>query len=180
MTGVATEAPLMVTCTLADGYHWSGQTNSVAAVPDGWKGLVTVHKASRPDILGRVRNRAVSHAARAAGAADKVALNPQPLPPAARPSVRSRVGEQVALNPQPLPPKTTGSAARTVAAAAASNTRRVDPDTLIPKTPIAQRSIGMTHLPEEILHPIVENPSGNGVATGIDFEIQPYVAPVVR
>jgi hypothetical protein len=179
MRGVATEAPLMVTCALADGYHWTGQTNSVAAEPDGWKGTVTVHKASQIDLGKAIRSRVAVHTAVSAAAADKAALNPQPLPPKAVASTPSNAATKVSLNPQPLPPKTTTiSHAGTVAAAAKTQVAGVQ--TTAPKTSAAKQVIGetqnvVTHIPT-----VVNNPTGNGVVTDIDFEIQPYVAPVVR
>jgi hypothetical protein len=179
MRGVATEAPLMVTSALADGYHWTGQTNAVAAVPDGWSGLVTVHKASQLD-LSKVLRRRVAERTAAATAAEKVALNPQPLPPRARASASTVAGAaaKVSLNPQPLPPRTT-TVGRAGAAAAAAKTRVAEAST-VSETSAARRVIGEKRNVVTRVPTVVANPSGNGVVTGIDFEIQPYVAPVVR
>jgi hypothetical protein len=175
--GVAIDAPLMVTCALADGYHWTGQTNAVAAEPDGWTGIVTVHKARPIDLAQAVRHRVTADTALAAGAADRVALNPQPLPPGHVTSTVTNPAAKVSLNPQPLPPK----AMTTRRAAAASTPAHVAASQpAVSKIPAARRALGRTIDVAPHVRPAVDNPTGHGVVTGIDFEIRPYVAPVVR
>jgi hypothetical protein len=175
MRGVATEAPLMVSCALADGYHWTGQTNSVAAEPDGWKGIVTVHKASQIDLGKAIRSRVAVHTAVTAGGPDKVALSSA----RAVTATASAAAAKVSLNPQPLPPKTTTiSRGGTVAAAAKTQVAGAQP--AVPKTSAAKRVVGETVNVVQHVPTVVNNPTGNGVVAGIDFEIQPYVAPVVR
>ena len=50
----------------------------------------------------------------------------------------------------------------------------------VPKTSAAKRVVGETVNVVQHVPTVVNNPTGNGVVAGIDFEIQPYVAPVVR
>jgi hypothetical protein len=50
----------------------------------------------------------------------------------------------------------------------------------VSKIPAARRALGRTIDVARHVRPAVDNPTGHGVVTGIDFEIRPYVAPVVR
>jgi len=174
LVDVATEVPLTVTCALAEGYRWDGETESVTISNDGWIGTVTVRKVDRVVrervfddqvqlvVQGRRHFGARTELENAGiivigGRGDEVALNPQPLPPG---------GDEVALNPQPLPPGGVGQLVREGLVVERLRQQAID--------------VGHRQIDAELLLRDRENPSGQGTVTGIDFEITEYVNPGVR
>ena len=181
LVDVATEAPISVSVALAPGQEWHGAVREVVAEQDGWSGTITIHKATaRParQRFGRVSARFEEDAA------SRVALNPQPLPPKERGitvgDLVQDAASRVALNPQPLPPVERVSEtvhARIGAVAREAAATQISPSLLDERATLHDRGALIT---PDLLHPVVQNPSGNGIVEGIDFTLVEYVAPVVR
>lgn len=180
---VATDAPLLVTAALADGYRWVGEVTDVSAAPDHWNGFVTVRKAEL-----NLRDRVFD---------DQVELTVEGARRfGTRSSLEERgiiivsgsgVGDEVSLNPQPLPPReiatTVGGALEAIRAGAS--------DTVSTGSVLARlrdrrwsRATIDVNAPridlEALVQPVRENPSGSGTVTGIDFVVGPTVHPDVR
>jgi hypothetical protein len=170
---VATDAPLTVTCALAPGYRWDGETESVTITADGWIGTVTVRPVDRTlhervfdDQLALAVGGRRLFGARSeleergiiivGGLVDEVALNPQPLPPRGN----------VAVNNQPLRAGRVGQLVQDAARVERFGRQVLD--------------VGRLELDPELLHPTRQNPSGSGTVTGLDFKITEFVDPGIR
>lgn len=187
LVDVAIDAPLTVTVALAKGQVWRGSVTEVFAEPYGWDGTITVHKALPKPALGHVGDtRLLSDAVRvpdiavsvAAGSADEVALNPQPLPPKETWLRRALDrGTEVSLNPQPLPPKEIGGLRRRLGGADVTD-MGID----VVALGRARDLVSHPHIdPDVLAHTrIRSDPTGYGLVTGIDFTLQEYHPPIIH
>lgn len=175
LVDVATGVPLTITAAVADRLEWHGSTGDVVVVASGWRGTVTVAKSEPVDhgrLVDELRTAKVSRGAisglfgRTHG--EEVELNPQPLPPV---EVQSRVSSVISATQD----RTTVSdltAARAQTSVSAIRHGGMFSDHIDQSADIGHH-IDVSQL-------VVEDPTGEGVVTAIDFTVQPFVAPVVR
>lgn len=171
---VATEAPLTVTCALAPGYRWVGETESVSISADGWIGTVTVRPVDRT-LRERVFDDQLALAVggrRLFGARDE--LEERGI------IVIGGLGGEIALNPQPLPPRGAGRQEFRQGGGLGRVGQLVREGVGLERFGRRVLDVGRREIDPELLKPTRENPSGSGTVTGLDFEITEYVDPGVR
>jgi hypothetical protein len=182
LVDVATDAPISVNVLLANGYRWAGEVESVAAVPDGWSGTITVRKDD-----GKVRQAFDDHVVlnldgvRHFGLRDQLAEQGvivvgdrlRPL----------RLGDEVTPNPLPPRDQTIPAAADPIHAGGF----HLNPSALKLETGQAVGRFGQEalkveelHIDRETLRLVRENPSGSGTVTGINFDIKESAEQVIR
>jgi hypothetical protein len=102
LVSLPTDEPITVRCGANAVVPWNGpaQGKIHSVEPEGWTGSITIHPPV--SVTGSFREQEGHF-----GAADKVELNPQPIPPGHEVSVQQGLsggGDKVELNPQPIPP----------------------------------------------------------------------------
>ncbi len=176
LADVATGVPLTIAAAVANGLEWHGSTDQVTVVQAGWRGTVTViqgqppRHATLPDQVSAKMRRRTLEGGIAFGHQEEVELNPQPLPPV---EVQSQASAAVIsatrANPRVFDSTTVDATNRISNAGRAGG---LISDHIDVKEQFGHR-IDVSDL-------VVENPTGTGVVTGIDFTVQAFVAPVIH
>ncbi len=126
ITNLPLDVPIKVEVSLDQSVAWQGDVGAQQRIvgPDNWTGMITLRRGLQigtatatsvnPKGIGIAGALKAAQNAKegATTPGDKVALNPQPLPPGDTPKFNARIGslvrpgDKVALNPQLLPPRT--------------------------------------------------------------------------
>lgn len=226
LVDIPIDAGLSVTCTMAPKYRWDGSTDSVACQPAGWAGSVTVHPAPKisfaqamadqvevqlPDrtrVFGSTDQLAKSGIIFVGGITsgeEKVALNPQPIPPgdeaiaevhatrigalggASTTSFKLSTTQSVS---QSATQSVTAAAAQVAAQPVAEQVSHAVSQTVSQETPaqlVRDNRFGSTTARVQDHGAVIaaaayirENPAGDGTVRGIDFRVVEHHEQVIR
>lgn len=188
---VPVDADLNLSVSVAAGKRWHG--TDFFAQPSGWSGTVRVRPAKKDVVTDRI-SQAVRErwSARESLGGIEASLNPQPLPPQESVAISDAVRATEGLDLQAARTSLEGISLEGIAVAGASRrrfgkvTEGVEQDAFGGGVADRLATTGLKTSHDVDLTPRVSDllertdPSGDGVVTGIDFELVKYVAPVVR